>query len=201
MTQHSVLSEKAHLVGTALSVARVASGGTEWEEVLADTNVTAGHIPVRETDGQLAVPTTPTAGKAASKNYVDSLTARSFNLPVVYWDTLVTEGDGKYYFRAPFAFKVIGVGACCIVAGTQDDAETFTIQLRKSPVGGGGDVDVLSTPITIDSTEKDSSTAATPAVINTDNDDFVEGDLLIVDNDDVFEAVVPQGLIVSVVYQ
>jgi hypothetical protein len=44
-------------------------------------------------------------------------------------------------------------------------------------------VDMLSTKMTVDSTENSSSTAATPAVIDTANDDVAAGDRLRIDHD------------------
>ena len=44
---------------------------------------------------------------------------------------------------------------------------------------------MLSTKITIDSTETSTTTAATPAVINTSNDDVATGDIIYLDVDAV----------------
>jgi hypothetical protein len=54
-----------------------------------------------------------------------------------------------------------------------------TIQIRNVTDA----VDVLSTRLTIDSGETDSSTAAAPAVINTSNDDVATGDQFAIDVD------------------
>jgi hypothetical protein len=59
---------------------------------------------------------------------------------------------------------------------------------------GGSVVDMLSTNLTIDSTEKSSDTAAAAAVIDTANDDLATGDLVRIDVDDGEGA---DGLIVT----
>jgi len=55
---------------------------------------------------------------------------------------------------------------------------------------------MLSTVITIDSNETGSDTAATPAVIDTANDDVAENDLIRIDVD-AKSTTAPEGLIVS----
>lgn len=93
-------------------------------------------------------------------------------------DTAV--GDGKAFFRVPAelnGMNLTGVAACVYTAGTTN---TTDIQIRNVT----DSVDILSTKITIDSTETDSSTA-TAAVIDTTKDDVVTGDKLAIDIDAV----------------
>lgn len=95
----------------------------------------------------------------------------------------VTTGDGKVGFRVPAelnGMNLTGVAACVTTAGTTN---TQDIQLRR--VRSGSAVDMLSTKMTIDSTEVDTSSAATPAVINGSNDDVATGDQIYVDIDAV----------------
>lgn len=95
--------------------------------------------------------------------------------------TNTATGDGKAFFRVPAVMNgwtIVGVAACVYTAGTTG---TTDIQIRNKT----DSVDVLSTKLTIDSGETDSSTAATAAVINTSNDDLATGDLIAIDVDAV----------------
>lgn len=68
--------------------------------------------------------------------------------------------------------NLTGVGASCTTVASSG---TTTIQYRRVRAGSG-DVNMLSTALTIDAGEIDSGTAAIPAVINTANDDVLTGD-------------------------
>lgn len=71
--------------------------------------------------------------------------------------TALTTGTGKVTFRMPFAFTLTGVRASVTTAPT---GSALTVDINE---GGSS---ILSTEITIDATEKTSTTAATPAVIS-----------------------------------
>lgn len=92
--------------------------------------------------------------------------------------TALTSGDGKAYFpRSPSymnGWNVIEVAAN-MVAGT--GAVTIMIHNLTQTA------DILSTALTIDANEKDSKDAATPAVIDTSEDDLQTGDRLRIDID------------------
>lgn len=88
-------------------------------------------------------------------------------------------GDNAARWRVPVeynGFRIASVGASRASGGTG----TLTLQLRNAPAS----IDILSTKITIDSGETDSSTAAAAAVINTSNDDLATGNQIVVDVDD-----------------
>ena len=90
-------------------------------------------------------------------------------------------GDGKAFFRVPAelnGMNLTGVAASVYTAGTTN---TTDVQLRNKT----DSVDMLSTKITIDSGETDTSTAATAAVIDTTKDDVVTGDIIAIDVDAV----------------
>jgi hypothetical protein len=90
-------------------------------------------------------------------------------------------GDAKAFFRIPAelnGMNLTGVNASVYTAGTTN---TTDIQLRNKT----DSADMLSTKMTIDSTETDTSTAATPAVIDTTKDDVVTGDIIAIDIDAV----------------
>jgi len=76
-----------------------------------------------------------------------------------------------------------------ITAGTTGTLEIQIHNVTKA-------VDMLSTTLQIDSGETGSDTAATPYVIDTNNDDIAENDLLRIDIDAV-QTTPPEGLIVT----
>ena len=72
--------------------------------------------------------------------------------------TALTAGAGKVAFRMPFAFVLTGVRASLTTA--QATGSTLTVDVNEAGTT------ILSTKLTIDNTEKTSTTAATAAVIN-----------------------------------
>jgi hypothetical protein len=104
-------------------------------------------------------------------------------IQVVAAGTDTATGDSKFFFRVPAelnGMNLVGVAACVATAGT-----TGTTDIQIHRVRSAASVDMLSTKMTIDSGEVDTSTAATPAVINTSNDDVATGDQIHVDVDAV----------------
>ena len=100
---------------------------------------------------------------------------------VVAPGTNTATGDGKYFFRIPKelnGFNLTRVAAVVYTAGTTG---TTDIQIRNKTQSA----DMLTTKITIDSGETDTSTAAAAAVIDTANDDVATGDAIAVDVDAV----------------
>lgn len=75
--------------------------------------------------------------------------------------TPITAGTSKITFRMPFAFTLTGVRASLVTA--QASGSIFTIDINESGTT------ILSTKLTIDNTEKTSTTAATPVVISDAN--------------------------------
>lgn len=72
--------------------------------------------------------------------------------------TALTAGTAKITLRIPYAFTVTGVRANLKTA--QATGSIFTVDVNE------GGTSILSTKLTIDNTEKTSTTAATPAVIS-----------------------------------
>lgn len=72
--------------------------------------------------------------------------------------TALTAGTSKITFRAPVGFTLTSVRASLTTA--QTSGSIFTVDVNKAGVS------VLSTKLTIDNTERTSTTAATPAVIS-----------------------------------
>lgn len=82
----------------------------------------------------------------------------SFQLAASDLTTALVAGTNVAYFRAPFQFRLTAVRASLLTSGTG----LTTVDIN---VGGAT---VLSTKLTIDSTENTSETAATPPVISGD---------------------------------
>lgn len=72
--------------------------------------------------------------------------------------TALTTGTGKITFRMPYAFTLTGIRASLSTA--QTSGSIFTVDVNESGTT------LLSTKLTIDNTEKTSTTALTPAVIS-----------------------------------
>lgn len=112
--------------------------------------------------------------------------------------TNTSTGDGKAFFRVPSVmngWNLVAVAAHIYTAGTTN---TTDVQIRRTR--SAANVDMLSTKITIDSTEVDTLTAATPAVINASNDDVNTGDKISIDVDAV-HTTPAQGLFVELIFQ
>ena len=72
--------------------------------------------------------------------------------------TALTTGTGKVTFRMPYAMTLSGVR--CSLTTAQTSGSIFTVDINE------GGTTILSTKLTIDNTEKTSTTAATAAVIS-----------------------------------
>ena len=95
--------------------------------------------------------------RQATINQVLKLKKEHIIIAVSDETTALTTGAGKVTFRMPYAFTVSEVRASVTTAPTTSG---ITVDINE----GGGTI--LSTKLTIDATEKTSTTAATPAVIS-----------------------------------
>lgn len=91
----------------------------------------------------------------------------------------LTTGDGKAYYRVPSTLDGWELIAAAAHVTTVSSSGAPTIQIHNVTDG----LDMLSTRITIDANEKDSATAATPAVVNDLNADVATADELRIDVD------------------
>jgi hypothetical protein len=117
---------------------------------------------------------------------------RSVQLTAFDYTTDVAVGDGAAYFVVPPSMNGMNLVSCSayvIAAGT-----TGTTNIQIARIRAGSAVDMLSTVMTIDSTETGTDTAATPAVINSSNDDLATHDRIRVDVDSR-STTPPKGLI------
>jgi hypothetical protein len=102
-------------------------------------------------------------------------------LPLGMPGDAIGTGDGKAYFPVPsemHGMNLVGVQGS---VATVSSSGAPTYQVRR--LRAGASVDMLSTALTIDANENDSTTAATPAVINTSNDDVTTADQIYIDKD------------------
>jgi hypothetical protein len=142
-----------------------------------------------------------TGTDAARAIHPDGLAAsyagtKTVELIVVDFTTNTATGDGKSYFVCPAnmnGMNLVSAHARVITAGT-----TNTTDIQIANVTDA--VDVLSTKLTIDSGETGSNTAATPAVINTSNDDIATNDLWRIDVDAV-STTPAKGLIITLEFR
>jgi hypothetical protein len=104
-------------------------------------------------------------------------------------------GDGKAYVRVPAKCSGFDLVAVAAAVTTASSSGTPTIQIYNVTQAA----DMLSTRITIDANETDSSTAASAAAIDTGNDDVATGDLLRIDVDTAGTGT--KGLIVEMTFQ
>lgn len=142
------------------------------------------------TDATKAVSPDGLAGSDFGKTIVSVLVLDSAT------DCETGDGAGDVFFRVPEELNgqnLVRVAAAASTAGTTG---TMDIQIRNATQAA----DMLTTKITIDSAETDSSTAATAAVIDSANDDVATGDQIFFDIDAV-QTTKAQGLIVEMAFQ
>lgn len=115
----------------------------------------------------------------------DALAGSNFGVAVVSLlvsdpnGSAITTGDGKAYYRVPSTLNGMNLVGVAATVTTASSSGNPTIQIANVTDA----VDMLSTEVTIDSGETDSSTAATPAVIDGAHDDVATADLLRIDID------------------
>lgn len=110
---------------------------------------------------------------------VTKIAERNLFVMVTGYATATAVGDGAVFFAIPpqlNGMNLVSVRAGVITAGTTN---TTDIQIRNVTDGQ----DMLSTKITIDSTETTTDTAATAPVINTTYDDVATNDVIAIDID------------------
>lgn len=143
------------------------------------SNVAQVPLSYLDTDGTLAANSdSKVASQKAAKTYTDKR-IKVVGIQVFGSGTDVTTGDGAAFYRIPLelnGMNLIGVAISAYTAGTTG---TTDVQIRNKTQTA----DILSTKLTIDSGETDSSTAATAAVIDTSEDDVATGDIIAIDID------------------
>lgn len=123
----------------------------------------------------------------AASNAQSKITARSavwdkrtVVLKIIDESAALTTGDAKMHFVVPDTLSGMNLVSCGAHVYTAPTSGVVSVDLRKITSDASG-VDMLSTALTIDETEKDTSTAATPAGIDGATDDVATADPIAVD--------------------
>ena len=138
-------------VGADGQVLKVVSGAPAWTTPGAGTGVVEAIVAGTGITVDATDPANPIVTATASA----PVTA----IPIAVSDeaTALTTGTAKVTFRMPFAFTLTAVRASVTTAPT---GSALTVDINE------GGASILSTKLTIDASEKTSTTAATPAVIS-----------------------------------
>ncbi len=211
-----------HVTPAADSAQNLGGSGAEWAEVHADAVTTGtlnGTTPGATGLSALAATTASElrdAAGASSGVFADAAVSNTLTIDTMSgnaWTALrkktrtfvlfgpttdAATGDGKAYYPIPPELNGANITYVHLWAVTAGTTGTSDVQIAR--VRSGSPVDVLSTKLTIDSTEQGSDTAASAAVINTSNDDVATNDVLRIDVDDV-SSVAPKGLIVTIGFE
>jgi hypothetical protein len=91
----------------------------------------------------------------------------------------ITTGDGKAYYPVPSTLNGMNLVSVAAFLTTTSSSGIPTVQIHNLTQTA----DMLTTKLTIDAGELTSATAATPAVIDTGNDDVATGNMLRIDID------------------
>jgi len=190
--------------GTALAIENGGTGQTSAANAFSALKQAATQSETGVVE--LAIASEVTTGTDTSRAITpDALAGSDYGKSIVPFqpfsatdDVVTGDGAGGVFFRVPAelnGYNLVGVAAAVVTAGTTG---TTNIQVRR--VRSGSPADMLSTKITIDSGETDSSTAATAAVINGTNADVNTADKIFIDVDAV-STTKPKGLQILLTFQ
>lgn len=135
---------------------------------------------------------TPTSKKVTITNAMKSATDQRVEFIIAASDetTDLTTGTAKVTFRAPFAFTLTGVRAS---VSTAPVGSTIIVDVNN------GANSMLSTKLSIDASEKTSTTAATAAVIDATYEDVSDDAEVTIDIDQVGSSTAGTGLKVTLI--
>ena len=170
-TEGDVLYLSPTVAGTFTNVKPVAPLHAVVVGYVAKKSATDGHILLHVQNGyeldelhDVTYPTTPANNQILQYNFAQTRWENK-NFPIEIQlaasdeTTALTTGTAKVTFRMPVAFTLTAVRASLTTA--QASGSIFTVDINQSGSS------VLGTKLTIDNTEKTSTTAATPATITT----------------------------------
>lgn len=103
----------------------------------------------------------------------------------------ITTGDGKLYYRVPSTLDGMDLVAVAAAVTTVSSSGAVSVDLYNDTQA----LDMLTTNVTIDASEKDSKDATTPAAINASNSMVATGDQIRIDIDSAGSGA--KGLIVE----
>lgn len=139
-----------------------------------------GQIPLSSTANRLTVLEAASNGNKIIRSNgttFELMTFTRYFTVMLNKDVSLVTGDDAARIRIPSELN--GYRISEVAMSRKSGTGVLTVQLRNVRTGN----DILSTKLTIDSGETDTITAATPAVINTANDDVQTGDQIAVDVD------------------
>ena len=149
-------------VANAAAAPAVTANSLRLQKVITDATAITSVVQLASTQlttvRTLSVPNAIVAGDAINKGQLDAASVQSITIVCSDETTALTAGTGKVTFRMPYAFTLQKVRASLSTA--QTSGSIFTVDINE------GVSSVLSTKLTIDNTEKTSTTAAIPAVIS-----------------------------------
>ena len=147
---------------------------------MADTKISAlGADTTPGMDSIIATVDDPAGVPTTKRTTLGQAYTRYVCIEVVDKDTLLTTGNGKKMISIPPELNGYNLTYVHAHALTASAVGIPTFQVHNLTDGH----DMLSTLLTIDATETDSSTAAAPAVIDAAEDDVVTYDVIQVDVD------------------
>ena len=173
-----------------LTDARTPTAHNQAASTINSGTLAAARLPAASTSAVGGMETATTAevntgtdaGRAVSP---DSLAGSAYGTAVVTVlisdpnGDAITTGDGKAYWRVPSTLAGFNLVAVAAQVTTVSSSGLPTVQIHNLT----DTADMLSTALTIDASELDSSTATTAAVINTATDDVTTGDQIRFDID------------------
>ncbi len=172
------INSSAAIVGSKLQAASLTNSGAVELATAAEINI--------GTD----------AGRAMGVNeyVVSNFAERAVQMVIIDFgtDTNMTVANGKFYYHIDSrlgGMNLVDVHAEVITAGTTGTLTCMVHNVTQA-------ADMLSTGVSVDTGETGSDQSATPAVIDTGNDDVAENDLIRIDIDDV-HTTAAKGLILT----
>jgi hypothetical protein len=148
-----------------------------------------GTVALTGTGRITGVDTVSSGTDAANKTYVDSK-SQSFIMACSDETTALTTGTAKVTFRMPYAFVITDIRAS-VTTAPENEESPLTIDINS------GGTTILDTKLTIDSTEKTSTTAATAFALS---DSTLANDAEItIDIDSVGDVTAGAGLKVTLI--
>lgn len=155
-----VTATEDHRLGNQGLIATDPSGGGSFQPLDSDLTTIAGLTAT--SDNFLQAKSSAWASRTPTQVAADlsSLIKATESIIIACSDetTALAAGTGKVTFRMPYAFTLSAVRASLTTA--QTSGSIFTVDINEAGSS------VLSTKLTIDNTEKTSTTAATAAVIS-----------------------------------
>jgi hypothetical protein len=169
----------------SISLPHVSLGSFSVDLTVDGTNVVVvTGQDMSDYDGYVGLEYTKTTDTATSSpRFTASSAVESFVLDVGDETTALTTGTAKKTFRMPYGFTLSDVRCSVTTAPT---GSAITVDINESGTT------ILSTKLTIDATEKTSTTAATPAVIS--DADLADDAEMTIDIDVVGSTIAGAGL-------